>query len=159
MKDWDAETAAALNDEPEPEAGPGPSGASDVREPEIQMPNIPAPPLSVIVVGSSAWDEPLVVQAALLGWANAHRDRSVILFTTGSPRGAELDAREFGVRSGWAVAEASPDRLLNTEATVSFAFIVPGSDAELLADELGLRRPLRKMTLESVTPMSRWNTW
>lgn len=148
MTDWDGRIAEAL-DESAPTEPASPSA----------HPEIPLPPLIVAVVGSTRWDETLVVQATLLGWAQRHQDRNVILWTTGAPTGAEEAAREWAGRSGWSIGEATPDQMVRQEATVTFAFVLPGTDAMILAANIGHRRPVRMVTLETLEPNTPWNRW
>jgi len=148
MTDWDERIAEALDEAPERP------------EPDVPpTPEIPLPPLQVAVVGSTRWDEPLVVQATLLGWAQHHQDRNVILWTTGAPDGAEEAAREWAGRAGWSIAEATPAQMIERDATVTFAFVLPGTDAMILAANIGHRRPLRMVTLETLEPDTPWNRW
>lgn len=147
MTDWDAETTAAYLDEPQVGGNRAPETAPAV------------PPLHVAVVGSTEWDDPLVVQAALLSWYRHHTDRPIILWTTGAPTGAENDAREHAERSNWTVIETDPDRILEQEFTVVFGFVTPGSDAAEFARDLAVRKPVRLFTVESLRPRSRWSQW
>lgn len=148
MTDWDGRIAEAL-DENAPTEPAAPSAP----------PEIPPPPLIVAVVGSTRWDDPLVVQATLLGWAQRHSDRNVILWTTGAPDGAEESAREWAGRAGWSIAEVTPDMMIQQHPTVTFAFVLPDTDAMILAANIGHRRPVRMVTLEILEPHTPWNRW
>lgn len=166
MTDWDAKMADAMTDELDTERVDEwdlEHERIDVEapddEPEMTMPSEPIQPLHVVVVGSAAWDEPLLVQAALLTWANQHASHPVMLWTAGAPDGAEVEAREFGQRAGWRVSETKPELLLEIEATVVFAFLTPEGEARELVDLIATRRPVRVMTLETLRPRSRWSKW
>ena len=147
-RDWDAETADAL-DGPEPEAEPATVGG-------FPMPN---PLLNIIVVGSSAFDDGILVQAALLGWSQHHPDRDVILWTTGAPEGAEAHARTYAQANGWRASEVTPERMLDIDAVVVFAFTVGQSDVTMLVDDLAARRPVRQIDAQSRRPRNRWSSW
>lgn len=146
------EEEAALNEEA---WGTGPE---DAAEDERRW----NPPLHVVVIGSTGWDEPVVVQAALLAWAQHHPDRDVVVWTTGAPDGAEAEAREFAQRNGWATPTASSSDILEgrvEEPTVSLAFVLPGTEADEFATEYSHRRPVRRFTVESLMPNTRWLRW
>lgn len=157
MTDWDAKMADAMLDE-HAEAEVIDETLAEKSE-GVAMPSAPIQPLHVVVVGSAAWDEPLLVQAALLSWANHHGGQPVILWTTGAPVGAELEAREFAHRSGWRAAESTPELLLEMDATVVFGFVTPDGEARELLETIATRRPVRLLTLATLQPKSRWSRW
>lgn len=164
MTDWDARMADAMLDKrAENDAlsfvEPVDSETGEYVTDGVTLPSMAVAPLHVIVVGSTAWDEPLLVQASLLSWAQHHAEQPVYLWTTGAPTGAELEAREFGHRSGWRVNESPADLIVEIEATVVFGFITAGGKAGELLETIATRRPVRQLTLESLRPRSRWNEW
>lgn len=161
-RDFESEIAAAYADEQAADdAAEGDYPDSQTREPEhLHFAAPPSPPLEVLVVGSLDWDEPLVVQAALLGWSQRHQDRSVVLWTTDAPEGAEETARHFAQANGWQVVVSTPEQLLEVKPTVAFGFLVPGAVGSAdLVDDLAARRPVRVFTVESRRPNSRWRNY
>jgi hypothetical protein len=151
---WDERIAEALDDEREQPEQPERSEPTTAAAPPI-----PLPPLNVAVVGSTGWDDMLVVQAALLGWYQRHLEHPVILWTTGAPDGAEDAARDWGTRNGWSVGEMMPDQMIERDVTVTFAFVTPQSEAHALAIEIGHRRPVRLFVLDTLRPVTRWAGW
>lgn len=168
-RDFEAETAAAYAEMDEPielseeefRLATEGDDREDMPEEEHLHFSAPAvPPLDAIVVGSLDWDEPLVVQAALLGWAQQHAGRDFVLWTTDAPEGAEATARHFAGMQGWRTVTVPPEGLLDAPATIAFGFLVPGAvgSADLVAD-LAARRPVRVFTVESRRPNSRWRNY
>lgn len=159
MKDWDAETAAAMGDD-EP---------AELSEEEFLLATgggqnmvAPSPPLFIVVFGSMSWDEPVVVQAALLAWQQHHLGRRVNLITTGAPGGAEEEARQVAERNGWATMVIDVTELTGMQIPIaaSFAFVTQDSDALAFSAEYGSRYPLRRFMVETIQPQNRrWARW
>lgn len=162
MKDWDAETAAAMNDEPveltDEEFMAATGGGPAEPTPEEYMATAP---LFVVVLGSMDWDEPVVVQAALLAWAQHHRDRAITVVTTGAPGGAEDEARRFAEMQGWHTIVIAPEQLLDAQMmiAVSFAFVKPGSKADEFTGVYASRHAVRRFTVETLRPITTRSDW
>ena len=146
--DWDERLAAAYA---EGEIAP---------EPEPEPEHLPPPerPRHIVAVGSAQWNQPLIVQAVLLGWAHEHGNPPVILTVGMGVTGAEEEARRFGSANGWNVISQTDAGLLNDvdRADVVFAFIRDMSEVSSLVSAMAARRAVRVFRDDVEQPNGSW---
>jgi hypothetical protein len=169
--DWDQRVADAMADEgivyapvdpaetfaEEPEHyGEGPDAGDDESHKPEHIAS-PMPPRRLLVVGSAQWNQPLVVQAVLLGWLMEHGNPPVVL-TVGMGAGAEEHARAFGAARDWTVISQTDIGMLHDAETVdaAFAFVRDGSEVSSLVSAIATRRAIRVFSDEVERPTGAW---
>lgn len=153
--DWDERMSSAYADEPyhygdrDDDESPGP-------EPQRELPEH-VPPRHLLVVGSAQWNQPLIVQAVLLGWVHEHGNPPIVL-TVGMGVGAEEDARQFGSAHGWnVISQTDAGILADAErADAVFAFVRDTSDVSSLVSAIAARRAVRVFRDDVEQPTGSW---
>jgi hypothetical protein len=120
-RDWDAEVAAATQDEEQVEM-------------DLTVPPPPVNPVTVVVVGSADWSQNALVGAVLQEWWENAGHPPVQLVTSGCPTGAEAAARQLFPQ--WHLVTVRDEGLAELRDILVFAFIrdhSPGATAALKA--------------------------
>lgn len=159
--DWDRRIAAAMADEGivyapvDPAETLADAGEDESHHPEHIAP--PLPPRHLVVIGSAQWNQPLIVQAVLLGWAHEHGNPPVIL-TVGMGVGAEEYARAFGTAHGWnVISQTDVGIIADAErADAVFAFVRDTSEVSSLVSAIAARRAIRVFRDDVEKPIGSW---
>lgn len=158
-RDWDAETASALDAHDSEDADwRDVAWRDDEGEPDapLQAMAAPLPPTPVIVVGSFAWENAAAVHGALRAWTASQGGVPAVLYTSGCPHGAEAQAVEFATSMGWPTIALRDEELVLVPAPAFVFLRDESSGASALADELRRRTWTRVMRDDTYRVLTRW---
>lgn len=115
-------------------------------------------PITLTVIGSSSWESPALVFAALEEWHEARGRPPVTLITSMCPVGAEQFARTYGQNAGWTVGLTDDRNIISsTEGPVMVFSFDFSTGIEDIIDKITATRSMRVIrdgvsTPESTTP-------